>query len=65
MSYWSKSPEEVFREFNSSKNGLSEKEIDARLRQYGLNDIPQRRAKTGLSLLISQLKDLLVIALLS
>ena len=65
MSYWSKTPEEVFREFNSSKNGLSDKEVDVRLKQYGLNDIPQRREKSVLNLLVSQLKDLLVIALLS
>ena len=64
MGYWSKSVEEVFREFNSSKNGLSDKDVDAKLRQYGLNDIPQRRAKTVLSLLVSQLKDLLVIVLI-
>jgi len=64
MSYWSKSAEEIFRELNSSKNGLSDKEIDARLKQYGFNDIPRRREKTVLNLLVSQLKDLLVIALI-
>lgn len=64
MGYWSKSLEEIFREFNSSKNGLSSEKVEARLRQYGFNDIPKRRKKTALSLLVSQLKDLLVIALI-
>lgn len=64
MSYWSKRPEEILREFNSSQNGLSSEEVEARLRQYGFNDIPKRRQKTALSLLASQLKDLLVIALI-
>jgi Mg2+-importing ATPase len=64
MGYWSKRPEEIFRELNSSKNGLSGEAVEARLRQYGFNDIPKRREKTALALLASQLKDLLVIALI-
>ena len=64
MGYWSKSSEKIFRELNSSKNGLCEEEVNARLRQYGLNDIPKRREKSALNLLISQLKDLLVVALI-
>ena len=64
MSFWSKSPEEIFRELNSSEKGLGDKEIDARLKQYGYNDIPKRKEKKALSLLVSQLKDLLVIALI-
>jgi Mg2+-importing ATPase len=64
MGYWSKRPEEIFRELNSSKNGLSGEKVEARLKQYGFNDIPKRREKTALSLLVSQLKDLLVIALI-
>ncbi|MDQ1279501.1 MAG: P-type Mg2+ transporter [Thermoproteota archaeon] len=64
MSYWSKHPEEIFRELNSSKNGLSSEDVKTRLGQYGFNDIPKRREKTALSLLVSQLKDPLVIALI-
>jgi Mg2+-importing ATPase len=64
MSYWTKSSEEVFRELNSSKKGLSEEEANVRLKQYGLNDIPRRKEKSALSLLLSQTKDLLVIALI-
>jgi Mg2+-importing ATPase len=64
MSYWSQSIEEIFRELNSSAEGLSDNEVDARREQYGYNDIPKRKEKTALSLLVSQLKDLLVIALI-
>jgi len=63
MGYWSKGLEEIFREFNSSSNGLSGAEANARLKQYGLNDIPKRKEKAALSLLLSQMKDLLVITL--
>jgi len=64
MSYWSESSEEILRKFNSSKNGLSDGEAEARLEQYGHNDIPKREEKTALRLLVSQLRDLLVIALI-
>jgi len=64
MSYWSKRPDEILRELDSSNDGLSGEKVEARLRQYGFNDIPKRREKTALSLLLSQLKDLLVIALI-
>jgi Mg2+-importing ATPase len=64
MSYWSESSEEILRKLESSEKGLSDKEVDARLQQYGYNDIPKRKEKTALSLLVSQLKDLLVIALI-
>ena len=56
MSYWSKSLEEVFKELNSSNNGLCEEEVNTRLKQYGLNDIPKRRDLSALNLLASQLK---------
>jgi Mg2+-importing ATPase len=64
MAYWSRDRDQVFEEFNSSKNGLSDKEVESRLSQYGLNDIPKRRQRTALHLFVSQLQDLLVIALI-
>ncbi len=63
MTYWAKTSEETIREFTSSENGLDDREIEQRLAKYGLNDIPVRKKKTVLSLLISQLKDVLIIAL--
>lgn len=54
----------ILRKLNSSENGLSDKEVDVRLKQYGYNDIPKRKEKTALSLLVSRLKDPLVIALI-
>ncbi len=65
MSYWSKSPEEVFEELNSSREGLTGDEANARLKQYGLNDIPKRKEKSAYRLLVSQLRDLLIITLVT
>ena len=63
MNYWAKASEEVIKELSSSKNGLNEDEVNARLTKYGLNDIPVRKGKPAISLLFSQVKDLLIIAL--
>ena len=64
MGYWAKAPEEVIKEFSSSETGLDEKEAGLRLAKYGLNDIPVRKQRSTLSLLFSQVKDLLVITLI-
>jgi len=63
MEYWAKTSEEIIAEFSSSKTGLDEREANIRLGKYGLNDIPVRKEKPALSLLFSQLKDLLLITL--
>ena len=63
MTYWAKTSDETIREFSSSENGLDDQEIGERLAKYGLNDIPVRKKKSLFSLLISQLKDVLIIAL--
>jgi magnesium-transporting ATPase (P-type) len=64
MGYWSKSPDEVFRELATSRDGLSTAAAEARLRQYGLNDFPKRRERSAVSLLAAQITDLLVAALI-
>ncbi len=64
MAYWAKTSEETIKEFSSSENGLDEKEAGERLKKYGLNDIPIRKKKSALSLLFSQIKDLLIITLI-
>ncbi len=64
MTYWAKTSEETIKEFSSSESGLDEKEASERLRKYGFNDIPIRKKKSALSLLFSQIKDLLIIALI-
>ena len=37
---------QVFKELNSSEKGISEKEIEARLKQYGLNEIKEGKKNT-------------------
>jgi Mg2+-importing ATPase len=63
MTYWAKTSEETIKEFSSSENGLDDEEASGRLAKYGLNDIPVRKEKSALTLIISQMKDVLIIAL--
>ena len=39
--FYSKTKEEIFREFNSSANGLNQKEVDFKQEKYGKNVIKQ------------------------
>lgn len=64
MEYWSQSPADVLKSLSSSGNGLSEEEVRKRQGEYGLNDIPKRREKSVFSLLFSELKDPLALALI-
>jgi Mg2+-importing ATPase len=65
MTYWAKTSDEAIREFSSSENGLDDREIGERLAKYGLNDIPVRKKKSLFSLLLAQIKDVLIIALIA
>jgi Mg2+-importing ATPase len=63
MAFWRKTSEEVMKELSSSNKGLDDREAEDRLKKYGQNDIPVRKSKSVLSLLLSQVKDPLLIAL--
>jgi Mg2+-importing ATPase len=63
MAFWRKTSEEVMKELSSSNKGLDDGEAEERLKKYGQNDIPVRKSKPVLSLLLSQVRDPLMIAL--
>ncbi|MFX0104367.1 MAG: cation-translocating P-type ATPase [Candidatus Hodarchaeota archaeon] len=53
--------EEVIRRLESSKeNGLSEKESQKRLEEYGRNELIKEKGKTALQIFIGQFKDFLI-----
>jgi len=63
--WFSKSHEEVLREFNVTKTtGLSAEEANARLLKYGKNKLKGKEKKGLISLFFSQLKDMLIYVLL-
>ncbi len=54
----------IFEELNSSYEGLAEEEIESRQKEYGLNEITEKKGKTVWRILIEQFADPLVIILI-
>lgn len=61
--YRDKTAEEVFKELNTSINGLSSEEAQKRLDLYGYNTIRSRKKTDSLTLLLNQFKSPLIIIL--
>lgn len=62
--YSTHSLETLYEELNASPEGLSSKEAQKRIEEYGLNEIGQKDQKSLLSLFIDTFKDPMVIVLL-
>lgn len=62
--YFFKTIEESLKEFNVSKEGLSNRQAEENLYYYGFNELNQKRKKSVLQVFLSQLKDLLVFILI-
>ena len=56
--------EEILKEFNVSKKGLSENQVNANKEKFGLNQLTEKKKQTVFEVFISQFKDLLVIILI-
>jgi P-type Ca2+ transporter type 2C len=59
------SAEEVLKDLNSNKNGLSSIEVGKRIAEYGYNEIPEIHQKHWIWILLKQYKSLLVYILLA
>lgn len=62
--HYNKSPEELFYEFDSGKNGLSDSKVVESQKKYGANKLNDKKKKSGLQIFLEQFKDLLVIILI-
>lgn len=56
--------EAIYKELNSSYNGLSNEEAKRRLNIYGLNELKQEKKISPLSIFLNQFKNFLIIILL-
>ena len=59
-----RSPEELFKEFDSSENGLSSQQAAKNAEKYGKNQISEGKKKSPLVVFLEQFKDFLVIILI-
>jgi Mg2+-importing ATPase len=62
---WMLDKNEVLRYLGSSEEGLSERESEDRNTKYGLNDLPGRRKRKAIEVLVSQFKSPLVLILIA
>ncbi|GAA0818253.1 cation-translocating P-type ATPase [Clostridium tertium] len=62
--FFSKHHEEVLKNFNVSKSGLSENQIKENLDKFGYNQLTEKQKQTIMQVFLSQFKDLLVIILI-
>lgn len=61
---YKKSDIELFDEYKTNINGLSENEATERLKKYGLNQLEQRKKESKIKIFLSQFNDLMVILLI-
>ncbi len=62
--FFSKSYEDVLKQFNVSKSGLSENQVKENLDKYGYNQLTEKKKQTVMQVFLTQFKDLLVIILI-
>jgi Mg2+-importing ATPase len=63
--YWAESSTVVLEHLESSEKGLDKEQAAKRLQQYGHNELSKRKARTGLSVFLSQFSNPLVIILIA
>ena len=62
--YYNKNAAEIFQEFQSNPNGLSEEQVVANREKHGENKLYEKKKKSVLQVFLEQFKDLLVIILI-
>lgn len=62
--YWSIAPENFLSSVKSTDKGLTQQEVEVRLKQYGMNALQERKQDTALVLFLSQFKSPLVLILI-
>jgi|TARA_B100001971_G_C18260456_1_gene586300 Ca2+-transporting ATPase len=60
-----KKPEEIFKELNTKKEGLTEKEAEARLKKYGYNEIKEAKKISPLKIFLQQFNSAVVYILIA
>lgn len=62
--FYTKTPEQVLRKLSSTKEGLTREEAHQRLRQYGLNEIPEKKQPPLILLFLKQFNSVFIYILI-
>lgn len=62
--YYNKKVEQLYKELNTSINGLTEEEASKRLEKYGENKLVERKKKSNFIIFLNQFNDLMIILLI-
>ena len=54
----------ILKEFNTTKEGLNQIEVENRVKKYGLNELKEKKKKSPIILFLSQFVDILIILLI-
>jgi Ca2+-transporting ATPase len=57
--------EEVLRELNVDKEGLTAEEASKRLGKYGYNELKEKKRRTALQMFLSEFKDVFILLLIA
>jgi len=61
---YKKTVEELYKEYETSINGLTDEEVTKRLQKYGENKLTEQKKKSNLILFINQFNDFMIILLI-
>ena len=64
MKIYQKTIKEIYRELNTSENGLTNDSIKKRIKKYGQNILIDKNKRTKLQIFLSQFKNMIIILLI-
>ncbi len=64
MHWHQKSEDGVFEELKTSHQGLSSEEVQKRLKQYGSNELTEKKKKTPFMMFLDQFRDFMILVLI-
>ena len=64
MEYYKKDIKTIFKEFNTSENGLDEKKVEVYKQKYGLNELPKSKKDSVFKIFFNQINDPIIYLLI-
>ena len=61
---YQKTVEEIYKEFNTSINGITEEEAIKRLQEYGENKLTEKKKQSNIIMFLNQFNDFMIILLI-